>query len=174
MKLTIAPDGPVASAVVFCAFRAGGVVSRTRTRKLPETVLPPESVAEQSTLTPDENQPVIGKVLPEAGEQMTGIGPSIRSVAVAEKLTAAPAGLVASAVMSPGRLKTGGESYTVIVKLPAVVCPPESVTEQSTVVSPMGKVPDVSEQVGVSGPSITSVAVTTIVTMRINFAGSFM
>lgn len=49
-KLTIAPDGPVASLVMFPGrLRAGGVVSCTRTRKLPETVLPPLSVAEQLT-----------------------------------------------------------------------------------------------------------------------------
>jgi hypothetical protein len=52
-------------------------------------------------------------------------------------------------------------SCTVTLKLPSTVFPSESVTEQDTVVVVMGKVsPELCEQVGVSGPSCASVAVT--------------
>jgi len=56
----------------------GGVVSCTVTMKLPLDVLPALSVAEQvTTVTPR------GNVEPDAGEQVTGSGPSTLSVALA-------------------------------------------------------------------------------------------
>ena len=73
------------------------------TVKLPNAVLPCESVAEQSTVVVPS-----GKVEPEAGEQETGTGPSTISVAVAVKVTTAPDGPVASTVMLPGSDSVGG------------------------------------------------------------------
>jgi len=83
--------------------KVGGVVSATVTVKLPVDVLPALSVAEQVTTV----RPT-GKVEPDGGEQVTGTVPSTTSVAVAVKVTAAPEGPVADAVMDVGKLKEGG------------------------------------------------------------------
>src|SRR5260370_15538104 len=83
--------------------KVGGVVSTTVTVKLPVDVLPTLSVAEQVTVVVPS-----GKIEPEGGEQVTGSVPSTTSVAVAAKVTAAPDGPVASAVMDVGKLKEGG------------------------------------------------------------------
>jgi len=130
-------------------------VSTTVTVKLPVDVLPALSVAEQLTTVT-----LRGNVEPDAGEQVTGSGPSTLSVAVAPKVTMAPAGPVACAVMGFGTCNAGGVvSTTVTVKLPLAVLPAESVAEQVTVVVPRGKIdPDAREQVTGSGPSTLSVA----------------
>ena len=75
----------------------------TMTVKLHVAVLPDASAAEQlTTVTP------VGNVLPDAGEQLTvGFGSQL-SLAVALKLTIAPAALVADAVMLAGQLIVGG------------------------------------------------------------------
>ncbi len=78
-------------------------MSTTVTVKLPVDVLPAVSVAEQFTVVVPS-----GKIEPEGGEQVTGSVPSTTSVAVAAKVTAAPEGPVASAVMNVGKLKEGG------------------------------------------------------------------
>lgn len=79
------------------------------------------------------------KVLPEGGVQVTGRGPSTRSVAEAEKVTTAPDGLVASSVISAGRLIVGGVvSWTVTVKLSMLKLKLESNIQQVTVVVPIG------------------------------------
>jgi hypothetical protein len=79
-KVTTAPDGPVASSTMSEGrVSVGGVVSTTWMLKLPDAVLPRLSVDEQFTLVVPT-----GKVLPEAGEQVTGRGPSTRSEADAE------------------------------------------------------------------------------------------
>ena len=135
---TAAPDGPVASAVIFAgSVRVGGVVSRTVTVKLPLAVLLWASVAEQFTVVvPRAN------VLPEAGEQLTATGPSTRSLADAEYETAAPDGPVASAVIFAGSVRVGGVvSCTVTVKLPLAVLLWASVAEQFTVVVPRQRAP---------------------------------
>ena len=83
---------------------AGGVVSCTVTEKLAVPVLPAASVAEQVTgVLPS------AKVLPEVGVQLT-VGASGATVSLAEntKVTTAPLGPVASAVMSAGTVTVGG------------------------------------------------------------------
>jgi hypothetical protein len=82
---------------------AGGVVSVTVTEKLPVDVLPTLSVAEQVTVVVPR-----GKIEPDSGEQVTGSVPSTASVAVATKVTVAPAGPVAAAVMEVGKFREGG------------------------------------------------------------------
>jgi len=163
VKVTTAPDGPVAVVVMSAgSVRMGAPLSCTVTLKLPLAGFEP-SVAEQLTdVVPS------GKVLPEGGTQVTETAPTTISVAEAEKATTAPDGLVAAAVILAGRLKVGVVVSTIVtVKDPLADNPPESVTEQLTVVVPTGKSdPDDGEQVGVgSGLSSTSVAVTLKVTI---------
>ena len=77
---TFAPDALVASRVIFEWLAiTGAVVSCTVMVKLPFAVLLCESVAEQLTVVV-----LMAKVLPEAGEQLTGRLPSTTSVADAE------------------------------------------------------------------------------------------
>jgi hypothetical protein len=156
-KLTAAPEGPVASAVIGeGTLTSGGVVSRTVTLKPSGAeVLPCESVAVQNTV-----EIVMGKVLPEAGEQSGVTGPSTRSLAEAEKLTVAPEGPVASVTIGPGRLMTGGVvSFTVTSNdaLPVLLC--WSVALHVTLVVPSGKVlPEAGAQEAGTLPSTMSVA----------------
>jgi hypothetical protein len=84
---------------------AGAVVSRTVTVKLPVASLPAASLAEQSTIVSPK-----GKVLPEAGEQVTRTEPSLSSVAegAGSNVTAVPSGPVASTVISAGSERAGG------------------------------------------------------------------
>src|SRR5712691_1165170 len=101
---TVAPRGPVASAVIVPgSTRVGGVVSWTVTWNEPVAVLPWASVAVQRTATVPR-----GNVDPEARLHDTGTGPSTRSVAEGAKETAAPDGPVASAIVSAGSVNTGG------------------------------------------------------------------
>src|SRR5260370_14204413 len=96
-----------------------------------------------------------GNVGADAGEEGAGGGPSTLSVAVAPKVTMAPAAPVACAVMGFGTCNAGGVvSTTVTVKLPVDVLPAVSVAEQFTVVVPSGKIePEGGEQVTGSVPS---------------------
>jgi hypothetical protein len=48
------------------------------------------------------------KVASDAGEHVAATGPSTRSLAEAVKVTLAPLALVASAVMSAGKVSVGG------------------------------------------------------------------
>ncbi len=74
------------------------------TLKLAEPVLPWASVAVQVTVVM-----AIGNTDPDAGAQDTAsVSPSTRSAAEALKVTAAPAALVASAVMLAGTVTVGG------------------------------------------------------------------
>ena len=67
-------------------------------------MFPWSSVAEQLTVVVPS-----AKVEPEAGTHVTaGLAGEVSSVAVALKETTAPAALVASAVMLPGTVTTGG------------------------------------------------------------------
>ena len=79
------------------------MVSTTLIVKLPLAVLLRLLVAEQLTVVAPK-----AKMDAEAGAQSTGIAPSLESFAVAMKLTVAPAGLAASAVISAGKVRTGG------------------------------------------------------------------
>ena len=127
--MTILPDGPVASATMLAgATIEGGVVSRTVTVKVEWTALLEKSLAVQvTTVVPS------AKVEADVGEQTTlGDGSTI-SVAVAEKVTEAPVGPVASAVMFGGRERTGGVVSTMVtVKLELAWLLEESVAVQMT------------------------------------------
>src|SRR2546422_6984891 len=114
VKVTMAPEGPVASACIEGGtVRTGGVVSITVTWNNPVTVFPWESDAEQTTFVVTKT----GKVDPEAGRHVTATGPSTRSVAEAEYVTTAPLGPNAEAVISAGSVRTGGVgSFTVMGK----------------------------------------------------------
>jgi len=88
----------------------GAVVSRTVTVKLLDALFPRVSLAEQVTVVL-----VIAKVLPEAGAQLTAGLAGLASVALAAKVTAAPVGPVASAVMFAGTVIIGAVVSTVQV-----------------------------------------------------------
>src|SRR5205085_6900691 len=91
----------------------GPLVSRTVTVNVAVPTAPWVSVALQVTVVV-----AIAKVDPEAGVQVVGRGPSWASLAVAVKVTTAPAALVASTVMFAGTVTTGGglpRTSTVIV-----------------------------------------------------------
>src|SRR5436190_1196885 len=137
----------------------GAVVSTrfTVTLKLALPVFPCESVAVQVTCVVPT-----GKVLPDDGLQLAGSGPSLSSVAVAEKVTVAPPLDSVSTEKSAGTDTTGGNvslRLTVTVKDAEPVFPCESVALHVTVVVPTGKLlPDAGLHVGVSGPSTVSFA----------------
>src|SRR3954447_3022046 len=101
--VTTAPAGLVASTVIRDGgVRAGAVVSRTVTVKLAVAVLPEASRAVQLTSVEPS-----GKVLPDAGTQLTeGFG-SWSSVAVVVNETTAPLGPVASATTAGGTDSVG-------------------------------------------------------------------
>src|SRR2546425_10305101 len=95
---TVAPPGPVASAIISAGtVSAGGVVSTTRTVKDAMPVLPWASVARHTTVVaPNPN------VEPEAGVQ-TGVSlPSTRSSAGSTEKTRAPRGPPASLAVAAG------------------------------------------------------------------------
>src|SRR5437868_734580 len=98
---------------------ASGSNGLTPTTNEPSARLPAASTALQRTVV----EPT-GKVLPEAGEHVTGRLPPTASRAVAVKFTTAPEGDVASAVIDAGRLRTGGVvSATVIRNEPRATLP---------------------------------------------------
>src|SRR5262245_63786960 len=101
----------------------GGVVSWTVTSNEALPWLPLPSVAVQVTeVVPREN------VSPEEGEHEGLSGPEIASFADAEKLTAAPDGPVASAVIGEGTVTVGSVvSSTVTENVPTPVAEAESV-----------------------------------------------
>ena len=136
-KSTLAPVGPVASAVRSPGRTSTGAeVSLTATSKVPDVRLPAASTAEQVTVVVPSP-----KTSPEAWSQETGTSPSTASLAEAEKPTLAPPGPVASAVRSPGRTRAGGVvSLTVTWKVPDAGFPAASTAEQVTVVVPTAKV----------------------------------
>src|SRR5712691_11538662 len=137
-----------------------GLVWSTRvtvTLKEAVPVLPCASVAEQVTVVWP-----IGKLDPEAWSQLGVIDPSTLSFADTENVTEVPAGFSLSTEKSAGTVTTGfvvSTRLTVTVKEAVPVLPCASVAEQLTVVGPTAKFdPDAGEQVGVSGPSMMSVA----------------
>jgi hypothetical protein len=101
-----------------------------------------------------------GKVDPLAGVQLTGLAPSIASVAEAVKVNGAPAGPVASTVASAGTVTTGPTvSTTVTVKDAEPVLVRVSVALQVTDVVPIGNVlPLGGAQVAGRSPSTMSIA----------------
>src|SRR2546428_2927499 len=101
---TVAPPGPVGSAIISAGtVSAGGVVSTTRTVKDAMPVLPWASVARHTTVVaPNPN------VEPEAGVQ-TGVSlPSTRSSAVTTEVTAAPRPPLAFRGVTRGEGMVGG------------------------------------------------------------------
>ena len=97
----------------------GGVESRTVSVKVPWAELPEESVAVHDTGVVPR-----AKVDPDVGEQETIGDGSTMSVAVTEKVTAAPPGPVASAVIGGEGVRTGGVvSTTETLKLAVAALP---------------------------------------------------
>jgi hypothetical protein len=118
-------------------------------------VLPAASVAEHVTLVVPS-----GNVEPETGAQVAVKEPSTTSDAETVKVTTAPLGPVASTVMSPGTVTTGGVfCWTVTAKNPVAVFPALSVAEQVTLVVPSGNAePEAGVQVTGTEPSTRSEA----------------
>jgi hypothetical protein len=142
-------EGPVTLTV-------GAAASLTVTTKVPAVEVVPSVALQFTVVDPRAN------VVPESGVQLTGTDETTASAAEAEKLTAAPAALVAGCTMSAGSDKTGPcESWTVTandaVAMSAVTV---SVTVQVTVVEPSGNVlPEVGvHSTGLSGFPPGSVA----------------
>jgi len=155
-KVTAAPPGPVPCMVMSDgSCRVGGVRSTTVTLKEPEPVLPALSVTEQVTVVEPK-----ANVEPDAGEQFGASGPSTLSTAETVKLAIAPAGPVASRVMSPGTVTTGGVlSWTVTEKVPLKALPALSFAEQETVLLPNGNIePEAGVQENVLTPESESEA----------------
>src|SRR5688572_20409558 len=91
---------------------SGGVVSRTVTENAALALFPRVSDAVQFTVVV-----AMPNIEPEVGVQLTLTEPSTRSVAVAVKVTVAPAGPVASLMMSAGTVIVGGVlSVTITLK----------------------------------------------------------
>jgi len=122
LKPTAAPAALVASAVISPGtVTEGAVVSRTVTVKRPfETLCDASSAVQVTVVEP------IGKVSPESWLHATlGLGSTL-SIAVTLKVAEAPLELVASFVMSGGKLKVGAAmstSVTVTLKLADPVLP---------------------------------------------------
>src|SRR3954454_8793588 len=102
-----------------------------------------------------------GKIEPEGGSHVTITGPSTLSIAPAAKVTTAPSGPVASAVMSLGAVITGGVvSRTMILKEPVAMLPWASVGVQAILFSPSAKLdPEVGLQITPTARSTMSAAV---------------
>ncbi len=157
MNAAVAPAGPVASLVMFAgSVSVGAVVSTTVTSNEPPVALPCASSAEQSTVVVPS-----GYIEPLSGVHVTATVPSTTSLAEGAKATAAPLALVASAVMSLGKLMVGTVvSETVIPKSASPVLPAWSIAVQVTVVvaSSSKTEPDGGAQVTGTMPSTMSVA----------------
>ena len=153
--VTTAPDGPVAWAVTSeTAESEGGVVSWTVTEKLPGVVCGPSLAVQLTVVVPS------GKVEPEDGVHEMDGGLATASNEVGENVTSAPAGPVASVVIS-GLLGAVGAivSTTVTLKLvEPLLLPLASDAWHVTVVVPSGNVePDEGEHETVGLGSTTSV-----------------
>lgn len=161
VNVTEAPDVEVASAVMFAGtlLITGPVVSTTVILKVAVLLFPCESVALHVTVCWPR-----AKVAPEVASQPEVVTESSGSVNDTEKLTAAPAELVASAVMSAGTPMFGGvESHgpTVTLNVAEEELLRVSLAEQVTrVVVPAAKVePEAGLQLTGLEPSTRSVAV---------------
>jgi hypothetical protein len=124
-----------------------------------EAELPCASVALHVTVV---GFPFAGKLVPDAGLQLTGTEPSRLSVAVALYVMALPPGSVVESLMFAGTVTTGSVvSVTVTVTVndaeDELLC--ASVAEHVTVVVPALKLlPEVGEQLVPTDPSTTSLA----------------
>src|SRR3989441_1370080 len=121
----------------------GGVVSRTVIVKAAEPVFPCASVAVQLTTV----LPIVNRE-PDVGEQEGKSAPSTRSEALAENVTAAPPGPVASTESDAGTVNDGRVVSTAwTVKEAEATFPEKSVAVHVTSVSPRGnEEPDVWSQ----------------------------
>ena len=104
MNFTTAPLAPVAGTVMSAGtVIVGGVLSATLTLNDADAGLPALSFTEQDTaVEPSAN------VEPGEGVHVGVKEPSTESKAETVKVTTAPFGPVASTVMSPGTVRTGG------------------------------------------------------------------
>src|SRR5213075_2007287 len=125
------------STLVVPIIRPGTVAVLTVTGKDPVAVLPLVSVAEQETVVVP-----IGNVLPEAGAQVTGRGPSTRSDAVAADVTIAPAGEVAVAATPAGSVRVGGVRSTTVIVTGAVLEALRSLADTANVYDALACAPD--------------------------------
>jgi len=132
---TVAPPEPVASAMMSAGTSSdGGVVSTTRIVNVAEPVFPCASVAVQLTTV----LPIVNRD-PDVGEQEGKSAPSTRSEALAENVTTAPPGPVASAESDAGTVSDGRVvSTTWTVKEAEATFPEKSVAVHVTSVSPRG------------------------------------
>jgi len=125
-------------------------------------VLPDESVAVQCTVVVSVAPPgPSGNVSPELWSHVTGTDPSCASLALTVNVTAAPAGLVAFAVIVDGTVITGGvvSPTTVMWNVFVDVFPRVSDDVHVTVVVPIGNVdPEGGLHVTGWAPSTRSVA----------------
>jgi hypothetical protein len=163
---TTAPPELVASVVgTTGTVIVGGVLSVIVTVNDLLAVFPRLSVEAQVTVVTPTGI-ATGNALPDAGVQVTLVAPSTTSAAEAANVTDAPAAPVASCVMSPGTVTTGGfVSTTVTGNVFELELPRVSVDEQVTLVLPRGKVdPDACEHDTVVAPSTTSEALAANVT----------
>ena len=135
----------------------GTVESRTVMVNVSVPVLPELFVAEQVTSVEPS-----GNSEPDAGEHVTGSGPSKGSVDVATKVTIAPVGPVASTRMFFGAVTFGGFGFLGVmstVKLADAMLPCRSVDEHVTVVEPTANVlPDTGTHETGRVPSTRSAA----------------
>jgi acyl dehydratase len=156
LNVTVAPAGPVASALTFTGtVTMGDIVSLTVTVKEAEPVLPRTSVAVHvTTVAPS------GNVAPLAGRQVAATVPSTISIADPVNVNGAPVWLVASSVAFAGTVMAGDVvSLTVTVKEADPVLPCASVAVHVTTVEPNGNVvPLAGLQLAASVPSMLSVA----------------
>jgi hypothetical protein len=164
VNVSVLPNGSVVvSAMLAGTVTTGPVVSTTVTWNAAVEVFPAASLAVQLTVVVPS-----GNVEPDAGVQAKLVTPTL-SVAEAEYETAAPAALVASAVMSDGTVITGGVVsacwVTVTVNDFVAVFPWASVAVHVIVVVPTGNfepedrpVVGADVHVDVTGPSTRSVA----------------
>jgi hypothetical protein len=160
-KLTFEPVGPFASVVISAgrSFSCGGVVSVTSTAKTAggDVLFDASFAVHETCVVPS------GNVSPELLSQDTVGEGSTPSAAVTAKVTAAPLGSVASAVIGSGTDRLGGVvsmSLTLTAKVAVDVFVP-SLAEHVTVVVPTANVePGGGEQFGVIDPATASVAVT--------------
>src|SRR5262245_6519744 len=138
-NVAVAPLGPVASFVIVPgSATVGGFVSATMMLNVAGAdVLPEASFAVHETVVVPS-----GNVDPDPGLQTTAGDGSTRSVAPAEKVTKAPPGPVAAAVIGAGTLMEGEVvSATLTVKAAgAEVLFEWSVAVHETVVVPSGNV----------------------------------
>jgi hypothetical protein len=104
VNVTTSPAGLFAGTVLSAGTdTVGGFVSTTVTSKLPVSLLPASSDAVQVTVVDPRE-----KVEPDEGSQDGVTVGSMSSVADTSKVTSAPAGDMASTVIGPGTVTTGG------------------------------------------------------------------